>query len=268
MRKRLIQIFGFLISTLGWVFVCCTIAMDYWRITYIGGQGGSWIIKTASYWSNLWRDCYTDSTGTSNCRDYDVLWGVTPYIQGVRGLLMVGMAFGCVAAILCFIGMDCTYIGGSEKAKDKLVFIGAIFHFVGGISDMAAYCLYINRIARMTFANSVERGVLRYGIGPPIFLGLVASFFIILGALLYAVTVYLVLVPKRVVYALAPRTYMAPQTYKGSRNRTPYNRPSYYGLPRQSRQSRQSRSSGYTNSSRVSRISQITEERSARDAFV
>ncbi|KAL2081655.1 hypothetical protein ACEWY4_023508 [Coilia grayii] len=187
---------------------------------------------------------------------------LSAYVQGVRGLLMVGMALGFFAAILCFIGMECTYIGGSEKAKDKLVFTGAVFHFVGGVSDIAAYCLYTNRIARTAFAHSLERGVLRYGIGTPIFLGLVGSFFIILGAFLYAVTVYRVLFPKRVIYALAPRTYMAPQTYMGSRNKTPYYGPSYYGL------SRQSRSSRNTNSYRGSRISQLSRERSERDAFV
>ncbi|XP_012680571.2 claudin-10 [Clupea harengus] len=263
MNKSLIQILGFLISTLGWLFVCCTMAMDFWRIISIGGQGGSWIIKAATYWSNLWRDCYTDTAAITNCRDYDVLWSVTPYVQGTRGLLMVGMGFGFFAAIFCFIGMECTYIGGKENAKDKLVFTGAIFHFVGGISDIAGYCLYVNNVARTTFSQSLERGILRYGIGTPIFLGLVGSFFIILGACLYAVTVYRVLFPKRVVYALAPRTYMAPQTYGGSRNRTPYYGPSYYAPPRQLQSSRST-----SKISRVSRISQVTEDRLERDAFV
>lgn len=77
MRKRLIQIFGFLLTSLGWVFVLCTLAMDYWRISQIGGQGGSFIIKVAWYWSNLWKDCFTDSTAVTNCRDFPVLWTVT-----------------------------------------------------------------------------------------------------------------------------------------------------------------------------------------------
>lgn len=77
MRKRLIQIFGFLITSLGWLFVLCTMAMDYWRITQLGGQGGSFIIKVAWYWSNLWKDCFTDSTAVTNCRDFPVLWSVT-----------------------------------------------------------------------------------------------------------------------------------------------------------------------------------------------
>lgn len=77
MKKRVVQIFGFLISSLGWLFVLCSMAMDYWRITQIGGQAGSYIIKVAWYWSNLWKDCFTDSTAVSNCRDFAVLWSVT-----------------------------------------------------------------------------------------------------------------------------------------------------------------------------------------------
>lgn len=73
----MIQIFGFLITSLGWLFVLCTMAMDYWRITQLGGQGGSFIIKVAWYWSNLWKDCFTDSTAVTNCRDFPVLWSVT-----------------------------------------------------------------------------------------------------------------------------------------------------------------------------------------------
>uniref|UniRef100_A0A8C4IKC7 Claudin n=1 Tax=Dicentrarchus labrax TaxID=13489 RepID=A0A8C4IKC7_DICLA len=182
MRKRLIQIFGFLITSLGWLFVLCTMAMDYWRITQLGGQGGSFIIKVAWYWSNLWKDCFTDSTAVTNCRDFPVLWSVTPFIQGVRGLLMCGLTLGFFGVVLCFVGMDCTYIGGADKTKDKVLLAGAVFHIAG---DISGYCLYINRIARTTFAASVG-----YDLGPPLFLGLVGCFLIFLGAVLYAVTVY------------------------------------------------------------------------------
>lgn len=59
---------------------------------------------------------------------------------------MVGMSLGFVAAVLCFIGMDCTYIGGSGKTKDKILFSGAAFHFVGGeqnhLSNIYAFKIY------------------------------------------------------------------------------------------------------------------------------
>ncbi|XP_029979899.1 claudin-10-like [Sphaeramia orbicularis] len=261
MRKRLIQVFGFLISSLGWLFVLCTMAMDYWRISQIGGQGGSFIIKVAWYWSNLWKDCFTDSTAITNCRDFAVLWSVTPYIQGVRGLLMCGLTLGFFAVVFCFAGMECTYIGGAEKTKDKLVFAGAVFHVAGSVSDLAAYCLYINRIARTAFAASLAPGVLRYDLGPPIFLGLVGCFLIILGAVLYAATVYQIIFPEsKVIYAYGSRTYMDPR----SRGRSMYT-----GYYRPSRQYGYYMGSGKSSSSKISNISQTTPEKlSQRDAFV
>lgn len=85
MNRIVIEVFGFLISTFGWFFVSCTVGMDYWRVSYIGGQGGSWIIKAAWYWSTLWRDCYIDSSDVANCRDFDIMWVVRPGNRSEQG---------------------------------------------------------------------------------------------------------------------------------------------------------------------------------------
>lgn len=76
MQIRVVQIWGFLMTVLGWIFVACTMAMEGWKITAIGGMGGSSMFKVAWYWSSLWRSCFTDSTAISNCYDYPVLWSV------------------------------------------------------------------------------------------------------------------------------------------------------------------------------------------------
>ncbi|XP_043986806.1 claudin-10 [Gambusia affinis] len=258
MKKRFIQIFGFLTSSLGWLFILCTMAMDYWRISQIGGEGGSFIIKVAWYWSNLWKDCFTDSTAVTNCRDYGVLWSVLYYVQAVRGLLMCGLTIGFFAVMCCFVGMECTYIGGPEPTKDKLVFSGAVFHFVGGVSNLVAYCLYINRVARTAFATNLPAGQLRYELGPPVFLGLVGCFLIFGGAVLYAVTVIKVIYPDRKVMEVYGRPTYMPPSYRGRSLYTGYYEPSrLYG----------SYSSGRS-SIKISRLSQATPKLPERDAFV
>nr|XP_020452074.1 claudin-10-like [Monopterus albus] len=161
MRRRLIQISGFVSSTLGWVLVLCTVAMDSWKTTRIGNQGGSAMMTVLWYWSNLWKDCVTDATSVSNCIDFPALWNVTYIINGVRGLLLTGLTLGLLGAILCLVGMECTYIGGTDKAKNKLLLAGAVFHFVGGVADISAYALYISRVNGTVFALSAGPGVLR-----------------------------------------------------------------------------------------------------------
>ncbi|NP_001191200.1 claudin 10-like 2 [Danio rerio] len=252
MRKRLIQVLGFLISTFGWLFVSCTLAMDYWRILYVGGKGGNWMVKASWYWSNLWKDCVTDMSSISDCRDYDALWAVTPYVQAVRGLLMIAMGLGFIAAILCFIGMECTYIGGSEKNKRRVLLAGAALHFAGGLSAAAAYCLYTNRVARAAFAPAVDTTIIRYGIGAPVFFGLVGSFLIILGSALYAVTH---ISTRKKTVSVGRTLYTRPSYGRRTASKTAYT--SAYSAP-----SRQS-------SSRLSRMSQATDEKlPARDTFV
>lgn len=100
-----------------------------------------------------------------------------------------------------------------------------------GVSDVSGYCLYYNSIVRTTFTQTAGQGILRYilphwstspcslnliylkyvwcvisnyiliysryELGPPIFVGLVGCLFILLGAVLYTVTVYQVICPER-----------------------------------------------------------------------
>lgn len=76
MQIRVVQIWGFLMTVLGWIFVACTMAMDGWMSSTIGGMGGSNIVKVIWYWSNLWKTCQTESTSINKCYDFPVLWSV------------------------------------------------------------------------------------------------------------------------------------------------------------------------------------------------
>ncbi|XP_072572675.1 claudin-10-like isoform X2 [Paramormyrops kingsleyae] len=76
MNIRVMQIFGFLFNVLGWIFVACTMAMEFWKISSIGGQGGSSVMKVAWYWASLWKSCYTGSTAITNCIDFPIFWSV------------------------------------------------------------------------------------------------------------------------------------------------------------------------------------------------
>ncbi|XP_066542762.1 claudin 10-like 2 isoform X2 [Hoplias malabaricus] len=214
MKKRVLQVLGFLVSTLGWFFVVCTQAMGYWRYTYIGGQGGSWIVKAAWYYSSLWKDCYTDTTAVDNCKEYDVLWVINPTNTAERGA-------ACAAG----------------------------------------YCLYTSRLGRAAFVRLSARGaLLRYQIGPPIYLGFAGSFCIVLGSVLYFVTVYRIIVPKREEDTPIPTKPMTNRTNLPlNQSKIQYNRdytPSIHSsLPRHL-------------SSLSSAVSRISSEMSDRDVFV
>lgn len=65
-----------------------------------------------------------------NLSNSELFLFLSAFIQAVRGLLMCGITLGFFAVVLCFLGMECTYIGGADKTKEKMLFAGAVFHIV------------------------------------------------------------------------------------------------------------------------------------------
>ncbi|XP_062301477.1 claudin-10-like [Scomber scombrus] len=151
MWRRLAQILGLLLCVLGWGLVGCTLAMDHWRVAQLGGQGGSSVVVTAWFWSDLWRDCYEDSTSVVNCVDLGVLWAVKPYIQAVRGLLMSGLCLGLIGTVLTFFGLECTYIGGDRRSKDRIYEAGPPLYLglVGSFLIFLGCCVHCSTTCRV-----------------------------------------------------------------------------------------------------------------------
>ncbi|KAM6957972.1 claudin-10-like [Tautogolabrus adspersus] len=188
MWRRHAQILGLLLCMLGCCFVGCTLAMDHWRVAQQGGQGGSSVVVTAWYWSDLWKDCYEDSTAVVNCVDFGVLWTVKSYIQAVRGLLLIGLCLGLVGTVLTFFGMECTRLGSDHRSKDRMLITSSAFHLVGCVSDLAGYCLYINTVVAAFLHVKADPAKQRYELGPPLYLGLVGCFLIFLGCTVHCAT--------------------------------------------------------------------------------
>ncbi|XP_052414036.1 claudin-10 [Carassius gibelio] len=188
MKIRGMQIWGFLLAVLGWIFVACSMAMEGWKISSIGGQGGSSVITVGWYWSSLWRACFTNSAATSNCYDFPVLWSVEGYLQIVRALLMSGMAVGVLAFILSLVGMECTYIGGKDKEKNRSVFTGGIFHITSGMLAASGYALYAQHVSAEFFNPRFDG--LQFDLGTPLFLGWSGCALQITGGIFFLVSVW------------------------------------------------------------------------------
>ncbi|XP_037617989.1 claudin-10 [Sebastes umbrosus] len=183
MKIRVVQIWGFLMTVLGWIFMACTMAMEGWKITAIGGMGGSSIIKVAWYWSSLWRSCFTDSTAVTNCYDYPVLWSVDGHVQIVRGLLMAALSLGMLGFVLSLLGMECTFIGGKDRSKYKKIYAGAWCHITSGLLSTSGYAVYAQYVS-VEYFNPDFAG-LKYDLGTPMFLGWVGSAFQVTGGFFY-----------------------------------------------------------------------------------
>ena len=60
------EIVAFILAISGWILVSSILPLDYWKVSSVDGT----VITTATFWSNLWKTCVTDSTGVSNCKDF------------------------------------------------------------------------------------------------------------------------------------------------------------------------------------------------------
>ncbi|XP_051909164.1 claudin-10 [Hippocampus zosterae] len=183
MRIRVVQIWGFLMTVLGWIFVACTMAMEGWKISSVGGMGGSSILKVAWYWSSLWRSCFTDSTAVSNCYDFPVLWSVEGHIQIVRGLLMAALSLGMLAFVLSLLGMECTFVGGKDRSKHRKIYAGGCFHIISGLLSTSGYAVYAQYVSVEYFNPNFDG--LKFDLGTPLFLGWVGSAFQMAGGTFY-----------------------------------------------------------------------------------
>ncbi len=61
-----VEIGCFLSCLSGWILICSTLATEYWTFSEVG----SVVLSTGNYYSNLWMDCVSDTTGVSDCKYY------------------------------------------------------------------------------------------------------------------------------------------------------------------------------------------------------
>uniref|UniRef100_A0A3Q1FAF7 Claudin n=1 Tax=Acanthochromis polyacanthus TaxID=80966 RepID=A0A3Q1FAF7_9TELE len=112
----------------GWILVCSTLPTEYWTFSEVG----SIVLTTSNYYSNLWRDCISDTTGVSDCKDYPSMLALPVYLHACRALAVCAVITGFFGGVVTLIGMKCTKIGGSDIANARVTFAGGITYLVSG----------------------------------------------------------------------------------------------------------------------------------------
>ncbi|CAB1433495.1 unnamed protein product [Pleuronectes platessa] len=128
----------------GWILVCSTLPTEYWTFSEVG----SIVLTTSNYYSNLWKDCISDTTGVSDCKDYPSMLGLPVYLHACRALAVCSVITGFFGGVLTLVGMKCTKIGGSEIANARVTFAGGITYLVSGCCGMITYSWWANKVIR------------------------------------------------------------------------------------------------------------------------
>ncbi|XP_035459716.1 claudin-10 isoform X2 [Scophthalmus maximus] len=146
----------FVTCVTGWILVCSTMPTEIWTWSEVD----SIVLTTSNYFSNLWKDCISDSTGVSDCK-------------GIPSMLALNL------------GMKCTKIGGSEISNARVTFAGGMNYFIGGMCSMIAFSYYGNKI-RSEFDDPHYKAQ-KFEIGVGVFVGWGGSTLLVVGGLIYSI---------------------------------------------------------------------------------
>ncbi|XP_022046482.2 claudin-10-like [Acanthochromis polyacanthus] len=171
----------FAVCVAGWILVCSTMPTEIWTWSEVG----SIVLTTSNYFSNLWKDCISDSTGVSDCKGIPSMLALSWDIHMCRALIIICIILSFFGSILVLVGMKCTKIGGTELANARVTFAGGMNYLVGGMSAMVAFSYYGNKIrAEFQDPNYKEQ---KFEIGVGVFIGWGGSTLLVVGGLIISI---------------------------------------------------------------------------------
>ncbi|XP_010893163.2 claudin-10 [Esox lucius] len=171
----------FVVCVSGWILVCSTMSIEMWTWSEVY----SMVLTTSQYFSNLWKDCISDSSGVSDCKVIPSLLALNWDIHMCRALIITSIIVGLFGSILVLVGMKCTKIGGSEIANAKVTFAGGMNYLLSGLCSMIAFSYYGNKV-RAEFQDPNFRAR-KFEIGVGVYIGWGGSTLLIVGGLICSI---------------------------------------------------------------------------------
>ncbi|XP_071783194.1 claudin-10-like [Centroberyx gerrardi] len=170
----------FVVCVSGWILVCSTMPTEIWTWSEVD----SIVLTTSNYFSNLWKDCISDSTGVSDCKGIPSMLALNWDIHMCRALIITSIILGFFGSILVLVGMKCTKVGGSEIANARVTFAGGMNYLISGLCSMIAFSYYGNKV-RAEFQDPNFRAQ-KFEIGVGVFIGWGGSTLLVVGGLIYS----------------------------------------------------------------------------------
>ncbi|CAN9497712.1 unnamed protein product [Ophioblennius macclurei] len=171
----------FVICVTGWILVCSTMPTEIWTWSEVD----SIVLTTSNYFSNLWKDCISDSTGVSDCKGIPSMLALNWDIHMCRALIIISIILSFFGSILVLVGMKCTKIGGTEIINARVTFAGGMNYLIGGMCSMVAFSYYGNKI-RAEFQDPNFKAQ-KFEIGVGVFIGWGGSTLLVSGGLIYSI---------------------------------------------------------------------------------
>ncbi|XP_074550614.1 claudin-10-like [Halichoeres trimaculatus] len=244
----------FVVCVCGWILVCSTMPTEIWTWSEVD----SIVLTTSNYFSNLWKDCISDSTGVSDCKGIPSMLALHWEIHFCRALIIISIILSFFGSILVLVGMKCTKIGGTELANARVTFAGGMNYLIGGMCSMVAFSYYGNKI-RAEFQDPLFKAQ-KFEIGVGVFIGWAGSTLLVVGGLIYSIFA------GREGCQSSTETYPAYQ-FPGAYTAVPAKKSIISSIPTEISEGRKTRTSSGSRASTVSAITSTTKS-SASNEYV
>ncbi|XP_053552235.1 claudin-15-like [Bombina bombina] len=171
-----LEITGVLMSLAGSAITGVALTHNEWKVSTVLGS----VITSSNLYENLWKSCASDSTGVTNCRDFDSMLALPAYIQVCRALMIFSLVLGFFACILSLLGLKCTKFGSNdENSKAKIALSGGILFIIAGLCCLIPVSWYAAMITAQFFDPLY--GGTKYELGPALYIGWAGSLLAVLG---------------------------------------------------------------------------------------
>ncbi|XP_028847612.1 claudin-10-like isoform X2 [Denticeps clupeoides] len=154
---------------------------EYWSYS----ESFTVVVTTSNFYSNLWKDCISDSTGISDCKGFPSMLGLDGHVHLCRAFMIIAMILGFFGNILALIGMKCTKIGGSEIINARVTFAAGMTYMSSGLSALFALTWYGYKIVVNFFNPSYKPQ--KFEFGAALFVGWGGCTLLIIGGLIYSI---------------------------------------------------------------------------------
>ncbi|XP_048048528.1 claudin-10 [Megalobrama amblycephala] len=172
----------FVACACGWILVCSTMPTEYWTYSEVE----SLVLTSSHYFSNLWKDCLSDSTGVSDCKEFPSLLALQTYIHLCRSLVITSILLGFIGSALALVGMKCTKLGGTEIVNARITFAAGITYLLSGFCGMFAYSWYGHKVISEFMDPNYKAKKFEPGVA--LFVGWGGSALLLVGGLVYSIT--------------------------------------------------------------------------------
>ncbi|XP_026138716.1 claudin-4-like [Carassius auratus] len=172
-----LQVLGITLSMIGFAGTIIICALPMWKVTAFIGTN---IVVAQVFWEGLWMTCVYERIGQMQCKLYDALLDLDPFLQASRGLIVTSMAMACLAFLIFLVGADCTNCLSNPRAKARIVVVSGITFMLSGLTAVVPVSWTADSIIR-DFHNPIIHEALKREMGAALYVGWVTSGFLFVG---------------------------------------------------------------------------------------